>query len=151
MMPMMGQMGPMMERPAYSAQADWQPPASVREARAEPAAPEAQVEEPKVMEDRAHQDQADLGQAAQMVEMLRNSGNPKFANSKFVSFIDKVSKGELQFEENTVVDRDGVQVDWEALHDTEAATATDAERKELEKLFAASGGSGLGGLQEAWK
>lgn len=151
MMPMMGQMGPMMGRPAYGAQADWQPPPSVQEAKVEPAAPEAQQEEPKVMEDRAHQDQADLGQAAQMVEMLRNSGNPKFANSKFVSFIDKVSKGELQFEENTVVDRDGVQVDWEALYDTEAATATDAERKELEKLFAASGGSGLGGLQEAWK
>lgn len=151
MMPMMGQMGPMMDRPAFGAQADWQPPAVVQEARAEPAAPEAQVEEPKVVEDRAAQDQADLGQAAQMVEMLRNSGNPKFANSKFVSFIDKVSKGELQFEENTVVDRDGVQVDWEALYDTEAATATDAERQELERLFAAGSGSGLGGLQEAWK
>merc|ERR1719335_1714529 len=64
-------------------------------------------------------EQADLAQAAQMVEMLKNSGNPKFANSKFVSFIDKVSKGELQFEDNTVIDRDGNQVDWEALYDTE--------------------------------
>ncbi|CAE8641221.1 unnamed protein product [Polarella glacialis] len=54
--------------------------------------------------------QADLGQAAQMVEMLRNSGNPKFANSQFVNFIDKVSKGDLQFKENTVIDREGNQV-----------------------------------------
>jgi len=83
----------------------------------------------------------DLSQAAQMVEMLRNSGNPKFANSKFVSFIDKVSKGDLQFKENAVVDREGQVVDWDALYDTEAATASVVERGQLEGLWkSASGG-----------
>ena len=43
---------------------------------------------------------------------LRTSGNPKFANSQFVSFIDKVSKGDLQFKDNTVVNREGQEVDW---------------------------------------
>mmetsp|Transcript_111832 Transcript_111832/g.311216 ORF Transcript_111832/g.311216 Transcript_111832/m.311216 type:complete len:743 (-) Transcript_111832:111-2339(-) len=98
----------------------------------------------------AQQDQADLGQAAQMVEMLRNSGNPKFANSQFVNFIDKVSKGDLQFKENTVIDRDGNQVDWDTLYDTESATATDAERKQLESLWEASGGAEASGLEQAW-
>merc|ERR1719482_2357704 len=88
------------------------------------------------------QDQADMSQAAQMVEMLRNSGNPKFANSQFVSFIDKVSKGDLQFKENTVIDRDGNEVDWDTLYDTAAATATDAEKESLEQLWQASGSGG---------
>lgn len=83
-------------------------------------------------------DQADLGQAAQMVEMLRNSGNPKFVNSQFVSFIDKVSKGDLQFKENTVIDRDGNQVDWDSLYDTSVASASDAEHRQLEQLWQAS-------------
>merc|ERR1719409_2534897 len=79
----------------------------------------------------AQDDQADLAQAAQMVEMLRNSGNPKFANSQFVNFIDKVSKGDLQFKENTVIDRAGNTVDWDTLYDTAAATATDAEKEQM--------------------
>merc|ERR1719454_939948 len=95
------------------------------------------------------QDQADMTQAAQMVEMLRNSGNPKFANSQFVSFIDKVSKGDLQFKENTVIDREGNEVDWDTLYDTAAATATDDEKNSLEKMWQASGSSG-DGLEQAW-
>lgn len=96
-------------------------------------------------------DNGDLGQAAQMVEMLRNSGNPKFANSQFVDFIDRVSKGDLQFRENTVIDREGNQVDWDSLYDTAAATASDQERRELEGLWEASGRpEDLGELSRAW-
>lgn len=96
-------------------------------------------------------DQADLAQAAQMVDMLRNSGNPKFANSQFVSFIDKVSKGDLQFKDNTVIDRDGNTVDWDTLYDTQAATASDSDRRELEQLWAASGSSEAAALEGAWR
>merc|ERR1719498_773318 len=78
---------------------------------------EAQMEAAFAEAQKEVQDTADMSQAAQMVEMLRNSGNPKFANSQFVSFIDKVSKGDLQFKENTVVDRNGEIFDWETLYD----------------------------------
>merc|ERR1719265_1500468 len=67
--------------------------------------PQAVMEEVWTEQAKEAQAQADLAQAANMVEMLRNSGNPKLANSQFVSFIDKVSKGELKFEENRVVDQ----------------------------------------------
>jgi len=103
-------------------------------AKVEGASQEGQMEE-AFKEAQQAQSDADLGQAAAMVEMLRNSGNPKFANSQFVSFIDKVSKGDLQFKENTVIDRDGNQVDWDSLYDTAAATATDTERNQLEMLW----------------
>merc|ERR1719498_1264858 len=99
---------------------------------------EAQMEAAFAEAQKEVQDQADMSQAAQMVEMLRNSGNPKFANSQFVSFIDKVSKGELQFKENTVIDREGNEVDWDTLYDTSLATASDAEKQTLENLWEAS-------------
>jgi len=95
------------------------------------------------------QDQTDLAQAAQMVEMLRTSGNPKFANSQFVSFIDKVSKGDLQFKDNTVVNREGQEVDWDSLYDSAAATATDADRQELDQLWQAASGA-QSSLENAW-
>merc|ERR1719487_816317 len=97
------------------------------------------------------QDKADMTQAAQMVEMLRNSGNPKFANSQFVNFIDKVSKGELQFKENTVIDREGNEVDWDTLYDTGVATASDSEKKTLEQLWEASGSGGEPSLEQLWQ
>merc|ERR1719456_254360 len=103
-------------------------------------AQQAQMEAAFAEAQKEVQDQADMTQAAQMVEMLRNSGNPKFANSQFVNFIDKVSKGDLQFKENTVIDRDGNEVDWDTLYDTAAATATDSEKHSLERLWEASGG-----------
>lgn len=117
--------------------------AAFQEAQMEAAFKEAQAEQILA-------DQADLGQAAQMVEMLRSSGNPKFVNSHFVSFIDKVSKGDLQFKENTVIDRDGNQVDWDTLYDTAAATASEAETTELENLWKASARPELAGLNAAW-
>merc|ERR1719201_1562224 len=97
------------------------------------------------------QDKNDMTQAAQMVEMLRNSGNPKFANSQFVDFIDKVSKGDLQFKENTVIDREGNEVDWDTLYDTAAATASDSEMKSLEHLWQASGNGGDQDLESKWQ
>lgn len=105
-------------------------------AQMEAAFAEAQKEAQQAMSDRA-----DLTQAAQMVQMLRNSGNPKFANSQFVNFIDKVSKGDLQFKENTVIDRDGNEVDWDTLYDTATATASESEKQSLEKLWEASSSS----------
>jgi len=117
-------------------------------------AQEAQMEAAfaEAQQDALGTEQADLGQAAQMVEMLRNSGNPKFANSQFVNFIDKVSKGDLQFKENTVIDRAGNQVDWDTLYDTETATASDAERRQLESLWQASSGGAAesSSLERAW-
>lgn len=138
--PMMG--GPMMRAPMASqpVQQPLQSAAPVADgaktdgAKVEGASQEGQMEE-AFKEAQQAQSDADLGQAAAMVEMLRNSGNPKFANSQFVSFIDKVSKGDLQFKENTVIDRDGNQVDWDSLYDTAAATATDTERNQLEMLW----------------
>mmetsp|Transcript_89122 Transcript_89122/g.157918 ORF Transcript_89122/g.157918 Transcript_89122/m.157918 type:complete len:548 (-) Transcript_89122:73-1716(-) len=138
--PMMG--GPMMRAPMASQplQQPVQPAAApvaaaTDSAKTDGAKTEAQLEEAFKEAQQAQQDDADLGQAAAMVEMLRNSGNPKFANSQFVSFIDKVSKGDLQFKENTVIDREGNQVDWDSLYDTAAATATDSERNQLEMLW----------------
>eukprot|EP00927_Polykrikos_kofoidii_P071398 TRINITY_DN67665_c0_g1_i1.p1 TRINITY_DN67665_c0_g1~~TRINITY_DN67665_c0_g1_i1.p1 ORF type:complete len:753 (-),score=198.67 TRINITY_DN67665_c0_g1_i1:83-2341(-) len=130
------------------------PPAAAVEVTKE-AEPEVKVEEAKTAEP-VQDDNADLAQAAQMVEMLRNSGNPKFANSKFVNFIDAISKRDLQFKENTVVDRDGEVVDWDSLYDTEAATASSAEVKELGNLWQKSGGledgeAALEAMEEAWK
>jgi len=75
---------------------------------------------------------SDYSAAEQMVEYLRSSGNPKFASSQFVSFIDKVTKGDLKFtEENTVVDAEGKEIDWDSLYDVEAANMMrDPEKQE---------------------
>merc|ERR1719458_2443308 len=95
-------------------------PAQVAPAQASSASMEEAFKEAQQGQQAQHDESADLEQAAQMVEMLRNSGNPKFANSQFVNFIDKVSKGDLQFKDNTVIDRDGNNVDWDSLYDTAA-------------------------------
>jgi len=125
--------------------------AAFQQANMEAAFAEAQQE--VLQERQSLSEQADLAQAAQMVEMLRNSGNPKFANSQFVSFIDKVSKGDLQFKENTVIDRQGNEVDWDTLYDTEAATASASDTQELEQLWQASGPPQEDGqvLEQLWK
>mmetsp|Transcript_59336 Transcript_59336/g.94209 ORF Transcript_59336/g.94209 Transcript_59336/m.94209 type:complete len:760 (-) Transcript_59336:84-2363(-) len=114
-------------------------------AQMEAAFAEAQKEAQQAMADRA-----DLTQAAQMVQMLRSSGNPKFANSQFVNFIDKVSKGDLQFKDNTVIDREGNEVDWDTLYDTATATATESEKQSLEKLWEDSASSGPQ-LENVWQ
>lgn len=137
------------QMPPPAVQADMD--AAFQEAQMEAAFKEADMEAAFAEAQQATSDEADLAQAAQMVEMLRNSGNPKFANSQFVSFIDKVSKGDLKFQENTVVDRDGNQVDWDTLYDTAAATASDVEKSELDNLWAASSSKDAGGLEQAWK
>mmetsp|Transcript_32744 Transcript_32744/g.71486 ORF Transcript_32744/g.71486 Transcript_32744/m.71486 type:complete len:786 (-) Transcript_32744:119-2476(-) len=139
MPPPMAMMGPRVRPPDMM-------DAAFREAQMEAAFAEAQQQSASAPAAEVG-DQADLGHAAQMVEMLRNSGNPKFANSQFVDFIDKVSKGDLQFTDNTVIDREGNQVDWDSLYDTAAATSGE----ELEKLWAASSGQKMNGLEGAWR
>lgn len=42
--------------------------------------------------------------SARLVEALSASGDPKMANSKFLQFLSKMSKGELEFEDNKVRD-----------------------------------------------
>ncbi|CAE7317259.1 PPT1 [Symbiodinium microadriaticum] len=131
------QTGPLMPAPAMAAAAP--APAVTADVAAKEAAP---IE--TITEEAPQVEEADLGQAAQMVEMLRSSGNTKLANSKFVNFIDLVSKGDLQFKENTVIDREGNQVDWEALYDTDLATASSTDRAQMETMWKASAdGSGM--------
>ena len=65
----------------------------------------------------------DLAAAKRMVEMLRNSGNPKYANSTFVDFIDQVANRELSFKDDTVVDKDGKVVDWDSLYEDPVTTS----------------------------
>jgi len=125
--------------------------AAFQQAQMQSAFQEAQSSQEQQQSQQEPASDQDLAQAAQMVEMLRSSGNPKFANSQFVSFIDQVSKGDLQFKDNTVVDRDGNQVDWDALYDTEAATASESEKKELENLWQASGRADGTSLDQAWR
>ena len=59
---------------------------------------------------------SDLAAAKRMVDLMRNSGNPKFANSNFVEFIDQVASGNLSFKEGEVVDKEGAVVDWDGLY-----------------------------------
>eukprot|EP00747_Dinoflagellata_sp_TGD_P166369 gnl/TRDRNA2_/TRDRNA2_189056_c0_seq1.p1 gnl/TRDRNA2_/TRDRNA2_189056_c0~~gnl/TRDRNA2_/TRDRNA2_189056_c0_seq1.p1 ORF type:complete len:706 (+),score=177.13 gnl/TRDRNA2_/TRDRNA2_189056_c0_seq1:102-2219(+) len=94
------------------------------------------------------QQAAPAEQAAQMVDMLRTHGNPKLANPQLVNFIDQVSRGDLQFKDDTVVDRNGKEVDWDKLYDASAATASDAESKELGNLWEASARNSS--LENAW-
>lgn len=148
MPPSMGSMPPGMAMEAAFMQARPMGPPDMEGAFRE--AQQAQMEEAFAEAQnqvKAAQDNADMMQAAQMVEMLRNSGNPKFANSQFVNFIDQVSKGDLQFKENTVVDREGNEVDWDTLYDTGVATASNDE---LQQLWKASSG-GEGNLEAAWQ
>jgi peroxin-5 len=61
----------------------------------------------------------DLAAAKRMVEMLRKSGNPKYANSTFVDFIDQVANRELRFKDGEVVDKDGKVVNWDSIYETD--------------------------------
>lgn len=61
----------------------------------------------------------DLAAAKRMVEILRGSGNPKFANSTFVDFIDQVATGDLKLSNGQVVDRAGQPVDWDEVYGQE--------------------------------
>lgn len=140
-----------MEAAFAQAQAVGPPDMEAAFAEAQMAEMEAAFAEAQQEAQQAMADQADMTQAAQMVEMLRNSGNPKFANSQFVNFIDKVSKGDLQFKENTVIDREGNEVDWDTLYDTAAATASTSEMKSLEQLWEASGSGGDAALEQLWQ
>lgn len=81
------------------------------------------------------QGQDDMSAAREMVNVLRNSGNPKFANSQFVSFVDKLAKGEARLSQNnTVVDQQGQEIDWESLYDVDAANASQRDKAELDAI-----------------
>ena len=125
--PMMGPMmpaGPMMMGPMMGgpAQQNWgqeynqqmQPPASSSSMKA----PEEKL---------------DMSHANEMVEMLRTSGNPKFANSSFVEFVDQVSKGDLVLKGNSVLDKNGKEIDWDELYDPKAAKISNADLEGFEK------------------
>lgn len=59
----------------------------------------------------------DLDAARKMVEMLRSSGNPKFADSTFVNFMERVVDKQLSFKEGQVVDHTGNPVSWESVYE----------------------------------
>jgi len=105
--PMMQHFAPMYGNPIYTPQAHMQPPT----VSLEPQSTTAQVS----VND-------DLAAAKRMVEMLRNSGNPKYANSTFVDFIDQVANQQLSFQGGDVVDKDGKVVDWDSIYDDNQST-----------------------------
>ena len=86
---------------------------------------------------------SDMSAAKRMVELMRNSGNPKFANSNFVEFIDQVASGNLQFEPSgSVVDRSGQPVDWDALYsDSDALHDDGGLPDQMEQIWNALRGS----------
>lgn len=45
------------------------------------------------------------GMDKEMLDKLMNSDNPKWRNSKFLRFIDKISKGEIEFQGNQAIER----------------------------------------------
>jgi len=55
-----------------------------------------------------------MGLDANMIEQLKNHPNPKFRNSKFLNFVEKISKGEIEFRDNGVVEKSAPQIgqDW---------------------------------------
>jgi peroxin-5 len=69
-----------------------------------------------------------------MLDKLMNSGNPKWANSKFLKFIEKISKGEIEFRNNEAIDK-GPQA-------ASASSGGDAWSAELAAQAAAHGGNG---------
>jgi len=66
-----------------------------------------------------------------MLDKLMHSDNPKWRNSKFLKFIEKISKGEIEFRNNEAIDK-GPQ----------AAGAGDAWASEMAAQAAAHGGDG---------
>merc|ERR550514_77785 len=132
----MMQQNAMMERAFLEAN----PQVAMEQAFAEPAPGDLWAEEFANQQEELE----DLAHAAEMVAALRGSGNPKLANSQFVSFIDKVSKQQMKFEGNTVVDAAGREVDWETLYDVDAAEAQKAG-VDFEEMWKASDP-----LEDAW-
>lgn len=118
---------------SYAPQADLQRIPEVQQL------PEVQIPREAETAQKDLEQRADLGQASQMVEMLKNSGNSKFANSAFVQFIDRVSKGDLTFENNKVFDSTGQELDWDTLYDAEFAESSQQDVAELDKLWHAAG------------
>ena len=42
-----------------------------------------------------------------MIDKLMNSDDPKWRNSKFLKFLQRITKGEIEFKDNQVVEKQG--------------------------------------------
>jgi hypothetical protein len=60
---------------------------------------------PPVVESEVHGPGLAGGMDKEMLEKLVNSDNPKWRNSKFLKFIDKISKGEIEFRDNQAFEK----------------------------------------------
>ena len=119
-------------------------------------------------------------QTRALVDALSSVGEPKFQNSKFLSFVSKMSRGELVFEGNGVRERAGAgwagefagpsaRPDWAseyaqpsgrpggwaaefapALGGEEGASWADSYERFLDETGARPGGGGEAALQSAW-
>ena len=74
-----------------------------------------QVQTPQLQTTQTQLNEEDMTAARRMVEMLRTSGNPKFENSQFVNFVDKLTTGDLQIDDGNLIDREGNTVDADDL------------------------------------
>lgn len=72
-----------------------------------------------------------MGMDKEMIDKLMKSDDPKWRNSKFLKFIDKINKGEIEFKDNQAIEKqpEPVQMtetqavgdEWAAQFDTETA------------------------------
>lgn len=65
------------------------------------------------------------GMSADVMREIQASENPKMKNSKFLNFIDRLQKGEVEFRDNDVVEVDA------ATREARAAAALDADEMDL--------------------
>ncbi|CAD7964361.1 unnamed protein product [Amoebophrya sp. A25] len=104
------------------------------------------------------QQEQNFSSAEQMVQFLRTSGNPKFASSQFVAFVDKLAKGDMKLVEggivsdekqSTVVDVNGEDIDWDNLYDVDAEKydgTSSVPKDEAAKLLEANTSLGQNGV-----
>lgn len=77
-----------------------------------------------------------MGMDAAMVEKLLNSDNPKWKNSKFLKFISKFNKGEIEFKDNTLVEKTPEQVAEEKKQaEVDALAQLGVDADEMENAF----------------
>ena len=75
--------------------------------------PSYQVQTPQPTQNQLNDE--DMTAARRMVEMLKSSGNPKFENSQFVNFVDKLTTGDLKIGDGNLTDREGNEIDADDL------------------------------------
>uniref|UniRef100_A0A0G4FBR0 Uncharacterized protein n=1 Tax=Chromera velia CCMP2878 TaxID=1169474 RepID=A0A0G4FBR0_9ALVE len=112
------------------------------------------------------QEQAESGgamdreKAKELVEKLKASGDPKIARSEFVAFVDRVAKGELEFKDNQVVDKEGRVVNWDGMYgdggieeedEMEEVDDIDSMEEVLRKMAEEHGGDLLDDMEDTEK